>query len=1263
MSEPLLPQRFRVLRRLGEGGMGIVYEALDEERRERVALKTIRDVTAESLARFKREFRALADVHHPNLVTLGELFSEGPLWFFTMELVEGEDFLAYTRGAAPELAHDASTVAASPFLPSAPALATSPTERSLGLGPTVRFVRIEGGGLGDGTFDEERLRDCMRQLASAVAAVHDAGMIHRDVKPTNIRVTPAGRLVLLDFGLVAEVHPTSFATRTSSAGTPAYMAPEQAAATTIGPEADWYAVGVILYEALTGRLPFDGASPLEIIMRKQQGEPAPPSTLAPGVPADLDALATSLLRLDPHARPSAARVLQTLGAVAADARRSSSLTLTAPFVGRASELAGLRAAFEATRERRAVVVVVEGESGLGKSFLARKFVDTLALEHSNLVVLAGRCSEREAVPFKAFDSAIDALTRFLLRAPAEVAAGVLPTRVAPLAQVFPVLRRVEAIANAVRGPMPAVDPLELRSRAFAAFREMMTRLAELPLVLLIDDFQWADADSLALLTDLMRPPEAPPLLLLVTTRPAASAERDGPGSALASLRSMGDVRMLRLGALSDAEANELATWALGRVASAADAATIVREARGHPFFIEALARHAALPGVDASIGRLEEALWWSVASLDDPTRLVMELVAVAGGPIARGVLAIAANAESADLRPRLAMLRVAHLISTAGDRPDDVLEAYHDQVRGAVLAHLDDAVKVQRHRSLAIALERARSHEAEALTRHWLGAGEPALAAKYATVAAAEATRALAFDRAAMLYEEALSLVDHTPAEQRALYEKLGDALANGGHGGRAAAAYRRAANGANAGAALDLHRRAADQLLRTGHIDDGLAAARRVLGWIGMRFPGTPWTALLALLVARLVLRVRGLDFRPRDPTLVPSNDLMRIDVCWSIATNLALVDAINATYFQVRGLLLALRAGERARVARWMALEVAFLATRGGRAEERMSRVLDRTRALAREVGDANTRAWALGTEGCAALLLGRWKTAFARCDAAERIFREECVGIHWEVGTMRWFSLWALAYQGRIADLSSGTPPRLREAERRADLQQVIGHSTGLASMIWLASDEPREVHRRGDEALARWSEAAFHVEHWWNMLGQAQAELYAGDAVAALTRIRRAWPALESSLLLRVQLTRVEARHLRARAAVAVAAATRNTEESGAALLREAERDARAIEREGLSWSAPLSKLLRAGIDVVRGERPERAATLLRDAIVELDSADMALYAAAARRCLGGILDGDEGRALVRGADDWMANETIKNPARMVNMLAPGLRSGP
>ena len=129
MSEPVLPKRFRFIRQLGEGGMGIVYEALDEERGARVAVKTVRDLTADSLARFKREFRALADVHHPNVITLGELFSEGADWFFSMELVEGDDFLAYVRPAEARWRAVEALSGPAPILLSERAIAVAPTQR------------------------------------------------------------------------------------------------------------------------------------------------------------------------------------------------------------------------------------------------------------------------------------------------------------------------------------------------------------------------------------------------------------------------------------------------------------------------------------------------------------------------------------------------------------------------------------------------------------------------------------------------------------------------------------------------------------------------------------------------------------------------------------------------------------------------------------------------------------------------------------------------------------------------------------------------------------------------------------------------------------------------------------------------------------------------------------------------------------------------------------------------------------------------------
>ncbi|MFI5288842.1 MAG: serine/threonine-protein kinase, partial [Polyangia bacterium] len=238
-------ERFELRSRLGAGGMGVVYEALDRERDVRVALKTLRAPSAEALLRLKREFRALQGLEHPNLVNLGELIEAAGQWFFTMELIDGIDLLTWVRPGSeiPSLAQTAD----SPFGEVAQGAARSPN--AVG-----------------GTLDLSRLRQAIAQLASGLFALHRAHKVHRDIKPSNVLVTPAGRVVLLDFGLIAE----GFGDRDEGrvTGTPAYMAPEQSASDRVGPEADWYAMGVVLFEALTGRLPFDGA-PLELLLDKQ----------------------------------------------------------------------------------------------------------------------------------------------------------------------------------------------------------------------------------------------------------------------------------------------------------------------------------------------------------------------------------------------------------------------------------------------------------------------------------------------------------------------------------------------------------------------------------------------------------------------------------------------------------------------------------------------------------------------------------------------------------------------------------------------------------------------------------------------------------------------------------------------------------------------------------------------------------------------------------------------------------------------------------
>ncbi|HEX4460283.1 MAG TPA: serine/threonine-protein kinase, partial [Polyangia bacterium] len=413
--------RFAIQRRLGMGGMGVVYQAFDRDRNQVVALKTLRDMDAATVVRFKREFRALADVSHPNLVSLYELVAVETHIFFTMELVPGQTFLRWARGGNEDDPDplDGDTVQLSAIVFDQPETdSTSPGKRGH-LTPRPRAPQPKAAPVSSepaAALDLARLRPALQQLAEGVAALHAFGMLHRDLKPSNVIVTRDGRVKILDFGLVTDLTGDA-GVEDALVGTAAYMSPEQGARLALTPASDWYAVGVMLYEALTGRLPFVGSS-TDVLMDKQQFEPPSPRELVSDAPQDLTALCVELLRRDPELRPLGREVLRRLGSGTAAIRTATgrSSSRSSVFVGREAHADALEAALAEVRRGKAVVEFVHGTSGMGKSALVRRFLDALE-EDQAAVVLTGRCYERESVPYKAVDSLVDGLSQYLSRLP------------------------------------------------------------------------------------------------------------------------------------------------------------------------------------------------------------------------------------------------------------------------------------------------------------------------------------------------------------------------------------------------------------------------------------------------------------------------------------------------------------------------------------------------------------------------------------------------------------------------------------------------------------------------------------------------------------------------------------------------------------------------------------------------------------------------------------------------------------------------------
>jgi eukaryotic-like serine/threonine-protein kinase len=1258
-------ERFRIRRRLGSGGMGVVYEAHDRETDKIVALKTLTRAEASHISRFKNEFRSLADVSHPNLVALYEFMADGQYWFFTMELVQGINFLEYVRPGYHTRHVQSSktpTLRKSTKDPGSELLADYEAEtRQLdsvrATYPVSQSLEApEDSALAQSKLDLNRLSLALRQLAEGLHGLHETGKLHRDIKPSNVLVTKEGRVVILDFGLVAEVEGKELHDSVTLAGTPDYMSPEQGAQLPISRASDWYSVGVILYQALTARLPFAGKF-FEVMMNKQNFDPPAPVDLVKDIPPELNDLCIRLLRRKPEERPSGREILRILGhGKTGPLQRpitsaAPPLVQTSAFVGRERQLRELEDAFAVTRRGQTVTVYVHGSPGMGKSSLARHFLDALSEKHPDVVMLEGRCYERESVPYKALDGVVDSLTKYLLSLPEVKAEALMPREVLALARLFPVMLQVDSVFNAPQREQEIPDPFTLRRKAFAALRELLGRISDRqPLVLYIDDLQWSDADSSTLLEDLLRPPDAPPLLLVssfrsedLQTKPFLKSLLEKAGSETC--------REVLVGALSRTESLAMLRELLGTSASGLEpfADAILNEARGNPFLLEQLARYAATSDQTATTGiTLAVMLDARLRHLPKGARQFIDALAVAGRPINPEVVYQAAELAGDEL-PLISSLRAAQFLRTGG--PGHTLELYHDRIRETLTTQLDPKKVAQIHRRLAQALEARGVDDPEALFEHYLGAGERVRAATHAAVAARKAASALAFDRAAGFYRRALELAPVRDAELVDLKRGLADTLANAGRPAEAAQAYLEVAQVTSAAHSLDFKRRAAQQLLMGGHIKEGLALIRSVLTAVGFTLPAGPKRALLSLLMKRLQIRLRGLNFTERSASEIPEADLVRIDTCWAVAAGLGAVDLIRGADFQSRHLLLALRAGEPYRVARAMAFEAAWTAARGGAARERAAQIARRAEELSQKVGHPHAIGLSLWASGVVPYLEGNWRKAAELCERATDVLRDRCKGVTWELTIANRYKLNALLYMGEISEVSRRVPALLSSALEQGNLFGATDLRTRL-NLIWLAADDPNKARAEVIEALKAWSHEGFHLQHYVSLHAMVQIELYTGDVEVAWKHVEGQWQALEDSMLLRIPAVRVEAMQLRARAAVASNAGAHDERK-----LRLAEKLARKIEKVEMSWSKPFATLIRAAVAHQRAE-PEQAASLLSQGVVGFERADMRLYAAAARRRMGERLGDERGHDLMAEADAWMAEQRIKNPEAMTRMLAPG-----
>src|SRR5918998_1095649 len=269
LLNPLFHGRYRIVRKLGSGGMANVYLAEDEELGRRVAIKILNDRHANDesfVERFRREAKHAAGLSHPNIVSIYDRGEAEGTYYIAMEFLDGKSLkeLIVSRGPAPV------------------------------------NVAI----------------DYARKILDALRFSHRNGIVHRDIKPHNVIVDAEGRVKVTDFG-IARAGTSQMTEVGSIIGTAQYLSPEQAKGAPVDQTSDLYSVGIVLYELLTGKVPFSGDSPVEIAMKHISAIPEPPSTLRPEVPDDLDKVVLRALGKTPPERyPSAEEMDKDLQRVA-----------------------------------------------------------------------------------------------------------------------------------------------------------------------------------------------------------------------------------------------------------------------------------------------------------------------------------------------------------------------------------------------------------------------------------------------------------------------------------------------------------------------------------------------------------------------------------------------------------------------------------------------------------------------------------------------------------------------------------------------------------------------------------------------------------------------------------------------------------------------------------------------------------------------------------------------------------------------------------
>lgn len=761
---------FRVHEVLGSGGMGVVYRATHQKTGEEVALKTLQVITRALLTGIRQEIHALTCLRHPGVVRIVSAGIADGLPWYAMELLKGQTLRAHlSQGRYTDLTGTVGAVTRSKVDIEAP----SQSKRPVMSGPT-------------GATSSEHLAISLRvirQLCAPLAYIHGQGIVHCDLKPENIFIQDE-EPILVDLGVssqfMSEGGREPLSPEGHVAGSLSYMAPEQRFGELVDARADLYALGVILYESVTGRLP--------------SSQPDIDSLLAsvPDISPELLAIISKLLASRPADRFGYAEdVARALEQVSPTKLGGTTVPVTnyvyrSDLVGRSEIVRNLdHAITNLVREKRGGALFLRGESGSGKTRLAVEATKFAARRRVTVVTCQCTTIDVETTPEgrRPTGGPLEVLREVLVAAAdraqelgAEEVERLFGPRIRILAQYEPT---VAALASDSTHPEPPpTPPQEARAQVIAAFGEVVLALADMvPLLLVIDDLQWIDELSLAALSWLLTAkPDDLPLLVLGAFR------SEGLIDELAELLDSDGASVIDVPRLDGRGVQEMVAGMLAlQDPPRALVDFVIQNTEGNPFFVAEYLRTAISDGAleRASTGQwrlnarfadedtlqsehtqprsLAALIDRRLRGLDDGSRSVVEWGGLLGREFDSDLISAGTSLDETELVETLRELRLRHILE---EPSSGRLRFVHDKIREGAYERIPLDRRRALHKQAAFVLE--DHHEGSAdiaptLAHHFERADLYDCASHWYGRAATRAREAYANKEAISHYREALA--------------------------------------------------------------------------------------------------------------------------------------------------------------------------------------------------------------------------------------------------------------------------------------------------------------------------------------------------------------------------------------------------------------------------------------------------------------------------------------------------------------------------